>query len=501
MYSRSWSRLHADDSVGHPAFVTEYGLWDDRQAAAAEQVEAGLGEVDLVRLVFCDPHGLARSKTLSTEAFRAVLGNGMDFSPGPFLFDTGHAVAVDFLADPGVGVEEVAGAGDFVLVPDPLTFQVLPGDGPRVAWVLGDEFLRSGLPHPLSTRAVLRQVCARYGALALTPVIGLEVEWYLTRLLGGPVGNAGNGFGSQGAAPRVRAVNSGYQFNLDTYSASVAAVTGPLALTLLELGLPLRSMEHESGPGQLETTFSPMTALDAADAMLLFRTLVKQTCARSGHHASFMSLPRVEGFDPSGWHLHQSVQDAKTGRNLFSADGTDQLSGEGAAYVDGLLSRARDLCLLSVPTVNGYRRLGPGFSLAPTRIGWSVEDRGALVRVIGAGGSTHVENRAGEPCANPYLAIAAQLYAGLSGHIGARQPAGPPSPGDRAASLLPQSLGESLAAFRSGPAEDLLGRPLASCLVKLKESEAARFAAWCERERPADGEVTEWEQREYFENY
>jgi glutamine synthetase len=112
-----------------------------------------------------------------------------------------------------------------------------------------------------------------------------------------------------------------------------------------------------------------------------------------------------------------------------------------------------------------------------------------------------VENRAGEPCANPYLAIAAQLYAGLSGHIGARQPAGPPAPGERAAGRLPQSLDESLEAFRSGPADDLLGRPLASCLVKLKESEAARFAAWCERERPAGGEVTEWEQREYFENY
>src|ERR1700683_4524768 len=119
MISRPWS-LHSDRSgVGFPSFVSEFGLWDDRQAAAAEQVEARLDEVDFVRVVFCDPHGLARSKTVPAKVFRSVLRNGMDFSAGPFLFDTGHAVAVDFLADSGVEVGELLGAGDFVLVPDP----------------------------------------------------------------------------------------------------------------------------------------------------------------------------------------------------------------------------------------------------------------------------------------------------------------------------------------------------------------------------------------------
>src|SRR5262249_41487836 len=157
-----------------PAFVAEFDLWDDRHAAAAERVEAALGEVDLVRLAFGDPHGLARSKTLPANTFRAVLRNGMDFRPGPFLFDTGHAIAVEFLADRGVGVDELLGAGDFVVVPDPTTFQVLPGAGPRTAWVVGDEYLRDGTPHPLSSRDVLRRVCARYAAGDLEPVVGLE---------------------------------------------------------------------------------------------------------------------------------------------------------------------------------------------------------------------------------------------------------------------------------------------------------------------------------------
>ena len=483
--------------MGRPAFVTSFGLWDDRQAAVAEQVEVDLDDVDLVRLVFCDPHGLARSKTLTTDSFRRVLRNGMDFSPGPFLFDTGHAVAVDFSTDAGVGINEIVGAGDFVVVPDPRTFQVLPQDGPRTAWVLGDEFLRDGSPHPLSTRSVLRRVCDQYAARDLAPVIGLEVEWYLTRRLDGPPGNAGNGFGRQGAAPVVAAMNPGYQFNLDTHYDSVATVTDPLAMLLRKLGLPLRSMEHESGPGQIETTFNPMLALDAADAMLLFRTLVKQTCARRGYHASFMSLPRIDGFDPSGWHLHQSVIDTKAGRNLFAVEGPlDEVSADGHAYLAGLLARARDFCLLSVPTVNGYRRLGQDFPLSPTRIGWSFEDRSTMIRVLGGGSEAHFENRIGEPCANPYLAIASQLSAGLNGLRGGHDP--DPVDGAARPDLLPQSLRAALAEFRGSQVEELLGTPLWSALTKIKQSEVARFEAWCADEPPTDGEVTEWEQREYF---
>ena len=498
MFSRPWSLCNPESSVGSPAFVTEFGLWNEAQSAAAEQVEAVLGGVDLVRVVFCDPHGLARSKSLPAGVFRTVLRNGMDFSPGPFLFDTGHAVALDFLRDdPGVGVPEITGAGDFVLVPDPRTFQVLPRSGPVTAWVLGDEYLRDGSAHPLSSRAVLRRVCAQFAASDLVPVVGLEVEWYLTRLLGGPPGNVGNGFGSQGSAPAAEAMNAGYQFNLDSYYDSVAPVVGPLAMMLQELGLPLRTMEHESGPGQIETTFSPMEALDAADAMLLFRTMVKQQCARDGYHASFMALPGLDSFDPSGWHLHQSVMSAKTGINILAAGGLASLSPEGEAYVDGLLDRARELCMLSVPTVNGYRRLQPALTLSPSAANWSAEDRSVMVRVLGRNGSVHVENRIGEPCANPYLAVAAQLSAGLDGTQHGQSRSRRPGP-----QQLPQSLREALDVFRgSRLARDLLGVPLASCLAKLKESEVNRFEAWCAASQPASGQVTEWEHREYFGIY
>jgi glutamine synthetase len=498
MYTRSWSCHQAASSVGRPAFVTEHALWDERQVAAAEQIEADLSGIDLVRLVFCDPHGLARSKTLTAETFRTVLRDGMDFSPGPFLFDTAHAVAIDFLSpDPGVEVDELVGAGDFVVVPDPLTFVVLPTPGPRTAWVIGDEYLRNGSPHPLSSRAVLRRVCSRYAERDLLPVIGLEVEWYLTRALGGAPGSAGNGFGSQGAAPSVAAVNAGYQFNLDSYSDAVAPVTGPLFHLLQGLGLPLRTIEHESGPGQMEFTFNPLLAADAADAMLLFRTMVKQECAHRGYHASFMALPRLDGFDPSGWHLHQSVVNATTGSNVFGSDDAEGLSAEGKAYLEGLLARAREFCLLSVPSINGYRRFGTGFALSPTRIGSSYEDRSVMVRVLGVGSSTHLENRTGEPCANPYLAIASQVSAGLGVMTGEQSPAA--APDGTEPETLPLSLRAALDVFRtSDHVRELLGAPLAACLAKIKETEVSRYEAWAVQHQPAADEVSEWEHREYF---
>lgn len=504
MYARSWSSPCTEGTVGQPSFVADHDLWDAGRLAAAERVEAALEQVDFVRLAFGDPHGLARSKTLTADAFRVVLRNGMNFSPGPFLFDTGHAVAIDFDGEPGLGVDEIAGAGNFVLVPDPVTFQLLPGEGPRTAWVLGDEYLRDGTPHPLSSRGVLRRLLDRYAEQGLTPALGLEVEWYLTRRLDDDPGNRGNGFGLQGPAPRVAAVNGGYQFNLDAAYDSVAPVTDPLALHLLELGLPLRSMEHESGPGQVETTFSPMGAMDAADAMLQFRTFTKRWCARSGHHASFMSLPVLDAADPSGWHLNQSVTETATGRNLFSPEGLSSgVSPSGKSYADGLLSWARELFLLSVPTVNGYRRLGAEHALAPTGVGWSVEDRTAMLRVVGNGAGAHIENRVGEPCANPYLNIAGQLFAGLEGLTASAEPESPDTapPGGAAPEVVPQSLRESLDAFRSGRAARLLGEPLAACLTKLKESELRRYEEWCEQAVPPAGRVTEWEQREYFGAY
>jgi len=145
--------------------------------------------------------------------------------------------------------------------------------------------------------------------------------------------------------------------------------------------------------------------------------------------------------------------------------------------------------------VNGYRRLSPRFTLAPTSVNWRFEDRSAMVRVLSGGSSTHVENRSVSRAPTP----TSHRLSALRGPGG--QTSGAPA-NPAAYPALPRSLREALDAFReSRAAEELLGTPLKTCLTKLKESEASRFDAWCAAEHSSVDEVTEWEHREYFDAF
>jgi glutamine synthetase len=236
-----------------------------------------------------------------------------------------------------------------------------------------------------------------------------------------------------------------------------------------------------------------MIGLEAADAMVLFRSAVKQVCRRHGFHATFMSRPHLANLLSSGWHLHQCLRDAQGGANAFMA--TDaELSDLGRHYLAGLLDHARAGSLFSTPTINGYKRYQP-HSLAPDRVNWGRDNKGAMLRVVGGPGDpgSRIENRIGEPAANPYLYMAAQIVAGMVGVERALEPP-PPSetPYDDAAERLPASLMEALAALADDPLyADKLGATLVDYLVKMKQAEIARFLS----------EVTDWEQREYFENF
>ena len=190
-----------------------------------------------------------------------------------------------------------------------------------------------------------------------------------------------------------------------------------LADAFEKMRLPLRSIENEWGPGQLECTFAARPALEAADHAILFRTATRQICRRMGYFASFMCRPALKGYYASGWHLHQSVVDTKSGHNLFMPEDTaDCLSPLGRHYLGGLMSHAQACAAFATPTVNGYRRYRPN-SLAPDRATWCYDHRGVMVRVLGGPGdpATRIENRVGEPAANPYLYIASQIAAGLDG--------------------------------------------------------------------------------------
>jgi glutamine synthetase len=497
-------------ATGLPGFVDRFGVWTSEQHAAAETVLATVAEaeLDVIRVGFTDPHGLVRSKSLTPRVFAAALRNGLDCSLGPFMFDTGLDLVLDpFRPGAGIGVAEMEGAADFLAVPDPLTFRVLPWAA-RTGWILADEYFKNGRPLPFSGRGLLNRQLARLAERGMRFVIGLEVEWYLTRLAGdAPDFDSVGSFGRPGAAPRVLPLNPGYQFNIESYNDAADDIIGPLRNYLLQLGLPLRTTEHESGPGQLEFTFDPLGALDAADSMILFRTAVKQVCARRGYHASFMCKPALGGCDASGWHLHQSVFDSAAGRNLFTSDDSSgNLSPLGRNFTGGLVRHAPEACVFSTPTVNGYRRYGTGHSLAPSVAGWSDDNRGAMIRVLAApfDPSSHLENRVGEPAANPYLYIASQLICGLDGIDTGVDP-GPASvdPHAQPGPALPGSLGEAIDLLDSSALFRLhAGRELVDLLIALKRNEVRRFEL--AREADPDGGVngvSEWEQREYFRNY
>ena len=147
------------------------------------------------------------------------------------------------------------------------------------------------------------------------------------------------------------------------------------------LELPLRTIEAEWGPGQFEVTFNPLSGLAAADSLLLFRSAVKHLMRRHGLLASFMAKPALPNVYSSGWHLHQSLRNRETGANAFIGN-ENLLSDTGYHYIGGLLEHGAALTAFSNPTINGYKRLNAN-PLAPNRILWAHDNRGAMLRLVG----------------------------------------------------------------------------------------------------------------------
>src|SRR5205085_8294823 len=187
--------------------------------------------------------------------------------------------------------------------------------------------------------------------------------------------------------------------------------------------------------------------------------------------------PRVANTFSSGWHLHQSLLDAKSKANAFMApDGV--LSPLGRSFLAGLLAHARAAAVFTTPTLNGYKRYRP-YQLAPDRVIWGRDNRGVMVRALAAPGdpATRLENRVGEPAANPYLYMASQVLSGLDGIERTLDP-GPPAdtPYEAEAEMLPKSLAEAVAALREDACfRDGLGAGFVDYFARIKEAEIARF--------------------------
>jgi len=496
---------HAVDGVGQRGFVQRHGLYTAEQAAAAQKVASRIGKADLrtVRLTVVDQHGQPRSKSLSPDVAITAMSNGLDFSGAIYSLDTGNQVFVPaFAAGGGFGIDEFTGFPDVVLVPDPATFRILPW-ADKTGWMLCDVYFSSGAPMPLDGRGLMRRMLAQTAEAGYDFLGGIEVEYYIVKLDTDRVTPENAGFTP--APPAVSIFERGYQYLSEVRLDSVAGTLEAIRDGLDGVGLLPRSMEDEWGPGQIEFSFSPISGLAAADAVVLFRSAVKQMCQRRGLLATFMCRPALPNFFSSGWHLHESLISREDGQNAF-ASADEALSATGRHFVAGLLEHALPMTVFATPTVNGYKRFRP-YSFAPDRVCWAVENRGALVRVQGAPGdsNSHVENRMGEPAANPYLYMAANLAAGLDGMRRKLEPPPPveADPYAAAAPMLPTSLSDAVGAlaedqfFRSA-----FGDVLVDYLLQMKRAELARYEAAVAQNPPPDGQdVSDWEMREYFEFY
>jgi glutamine synthetase len=489
-------------------FIERHGLWSDDQRRHAEELKVRLNKDDirLIRIAWADPHGASRAKAVTVPAFLAALGSGYNINVATTTLDSANArVFASFTPGGGMGLAEMTGSPNLTLVPDPGTFRVLPW-APGVAWVLGDEYFNDGVPFHFSPRHLLRRQIKKLADKGLRALIGLEIEWYLARVANDQLGDDNIGMpGVRGQPVRTSPPEPGFSYHSESNMDLMQGAISALAEAYEKLGLPLRSIENEWGPGQLECTFAARPALDAADHAFLFRTATRQVCRRHGYFASFMARPALKGYYSSGWHLHQSLLDGKSGQNQFMPARDDEvLSPLGLSYLGGLMVHAAPCTVFATPTVNGYRRYRPN-SLAPDRATWCRDHRGVMVRVLGAPGdaATRLENRVGEPAANPYLYIASQLAAGLDGIDNTRDP-GPPdeTPYSAQRPPLPKSLPEALAALeQSALFKTAFGAVFVDYYLKLKRSEAGRFETWLADTgtKDAAGETTQWEQNEYFD--
>ncbi len=472
--------------------MARLGGWDDAADEAAGRIAGRLesGAIDRLRYAWVDQHGIVRGKTLFGDRARAALDDGLNIVGTTMLKDTSDMTAWPvFEPGAGFGSRSFEGASDLCLVPDPTTYVELPWS-PGTGWVLCQAHLSDGRPAPFDSRALLRRVLAELDARGWQARMGLEVEFHVFRLVDEPPQAAALG---RPVAPAVTLLNPGYRLLTEQRFDALEPVIELVRKPLLELGLPIESAEIELGPSQVEFVFSHSPALMAADRMVLFRHATKQILRRHGYLASFMCLPNLPGLMASGWHLHQSLTDAR-GSNLFAAGPDDghPLSVLGQSYLGGLLSHAEASCAFSTPTINGYRRFRPN-ALAPDRICWGRDNRGAMLRVVtgSSPGQTRIENRAGEPAANPYLSFAAQLVAGIDGiDRGADPGEAVDRPYGAELRCLPRSLDGALDALAADPAfaRDF-GREFIDYYLHVKRAELARFR----------GEVTPWEHREYFD--
>ena len=438
------------------------------EARVAALTDAG---VRFVRVLYPDLHGIPRGKEIPIGELVEVVENGVFFVEAIMTVDLRHNVVAGF----------EHGFQDIVARPDLGTLVQAPWE-PAVAWCLADlERSVTREPYGPDPRGALRRAMASWAEMGYTPIIGPELEFYLCR----PDPSAPCGF-------RPYDEKHSHVYTAGRLADPQGLMSELLAASL-DFGIRACAANHEYGRSQFEINIKHGEALGSADRAFRFKALVKELAARAGLMATFMGKPWNDD-EGSGFHLHLSLVD-ETGDNVLLADEDEAgLSPLTLQFIAGVLAHAPALMAFFNPTVNAYRRLHPE-ALVPTRTNWGLDNRFTFVRVPPERGpATRIEIRVGDGAANPYLAYAAALNAGLDGVRRGLEPPAPVTgniyelPEEDQGEVLPASFPEALDALEADETiRAAVGDELVSTFLEIKRYEVGRYRRY----------VTDWDFAEY----
>lgn len=341
-----------------------------------EEILKQLEDVNFIRLVFTDINGKLKNVELSKSQLDRVMG-------GEAMFDGSSIKGFS-------RIEE----SDMYLMPDLDTVKVMPwhleGQN-KVALIFCNTYTTERKPFLSDPRNVLIRTLERAKKLGYEVNVGPEPEFFLLKEDGKPNDNGG-------------------YFDLSPVDTAVNT-RRDIVLTLEQLGFTVEAAHHEVSEGQHEVDFKYEEALKTADNIQLFKYVVQNVSKQHGLTATFMPKP-FQGINGSGMHCNISL--FKDGENVFAGK-EEHLSDVAKHFMAGILTHARSIAAITNPTVNSYKRIVPGYE-APVYVAWSGSNRSCMIRVPASGGkSTRVEVRNPDPMANPYLALAVLIEAGLKG--------------------------------------------------------------------------------------
>ena len=421
--------------------------------------------IEEVECLVPDMAGIARGKILPAERFiKGLKSNALRIPESIFV----QTVTGDYPPEAD-GVVVSPATQDVYLVPDPATVCLVPWYTEPTAQIICDAFHFNGEPVGISARHVLQRVVKLYEERSWSPIVAPELEFFLVDIntdpdypLEPPVGRSGRRETSR-QAYGVDAVNEFDPLFEEVYDFCEAQ------------GIDIDTLSHESGAAQMEMNFNHGAPQLLADQAFLFKRTVREAALRHKVYATFMAKP-MQGEPGSSMHIHQSLIDTKTGKNLFSRkDGGD--TKLFLNHIAGLQKHLPSVMPLLAPNVNSYRRLTP-HSDAPINTHWGYDNRTTGLRVPHSEPEARrVENRVAGADANPYLAMAASLACGYIGMTEKLEPR-PPVEGSayRLAHTLPRTLYDALARFNGSKAvKGVLGDLFVDAVTMVKDRELLAY--------------------------